>query len=454
MGNPTAPQNAVAEAEGQESVFEGYVFSNSIKNPETGNTFFKDSKKYEPQKGDDSISKKTKQSMLDMLKNKQEAIKMEQMMKDVTKFQKKYGGYLPDGDEVKIGKHTFGAASVYGGMPTYNEGGNLPPGGDPNSVPELLNQLGTAPGNFDFSMLQRNGFPAGAPTAQPETRFDQGPNFFAGIPYNRQFNMAPTSAGEPQRPQPPAMDNYPATMIQRAMTPSPQRMASLPMTNNFGNRELAGPASYQATPSSVRQGDVPDIQDPQVSLLRQILPNLGAAFNIGRGLSNRDYYQAERNPNAQQARNMAAQALDFNVEDLIGAATRSRNRTDYNAKNMATSRGGAINRMTASQSGLDTAMQQILGQAARFKSGVNLQRANQELNLGEQDRQENRFAQDSRLRTDANARNLVGTGLGQIGTNAQLSGNENILAALLGNSYGNFDIIARILGMNNNPDEA
>lgn len=136
MGNPTSNQgNQIAEVEGGETSKDNYVFSDSLHNPNTGNTFADDSK---------MISKKYKRGIAgDYLKANTKELEFKKLSAKNTKVK----------EQIEAAKALLAGGQPEQGMPQFNNGGDLF-GTDPE-----LTGLSTSP------FMQALGFPqSGGPT--------------------------------------------------------------------------------------------------------------------------------------------------------------------------------------------------------------------------------------------------------------------------------------------------
>jgi hypothetical protein len=423
QGNNTDAANAVASAEGGETVLDNeYIFSDKLKNPETGNTFAEDSKKLISNPKDDNITIKTKKMLRKQLQEKQEASKQGELQKGIEKFQKKYGGYLPDGNELKIGKTQFGGATNFGGSPQYDMGGYMDNPWEPVRTDGPRNRSGE---NMMF-MPQRNQNFMGALSTLKGLPTPTMPNF------TRDINNTGTLLD--------ALKNESITNTNDLLN----NLKSAPGTNTGDLLEKLKSAPGTANPNpglSLGQGAA------------AMAPYAGSIFNMLQGLSRNEKTTPQMNLQLGNMNDKYKQALDYNIDDKKRNILNTRNLlTDSIRNNSGGSRGGLFNQQMAANNNMDYGLERILSEQSRYQGGVNMNWANSLRGVGEYDRASRTAAFDSDMQTKANSRNMVGESLSQASNIYQQQKNDQIRMDILREMYGQYGPMMNLLFPNSNPD--
>jgi hypothetical protein len=185
------------------------------------------------------------------------------------------------------------------------------------------------------------------------------------------------------------------------------------------------------------------------------MPYVGAAFNVLNGVGafgKKDYYDAMPNQQNALAKEQMSKALDYNLSPQLAGLKENRARMLNALSNMPGNRGGTVNRLAALQNNYDSSLQGLYEQDARHRASVRMSAAGMLNQMGEQDRAENRYAQDNILRTDAVQSGIIGTGLTQAAENYQHQQGQNMTMDMLYQLYGSYNPMLQMLlkaGYNN-----
>lgn len=420
-GTPTAPVNAVAAVEDGEVVIDNYVYSKQLLRKGSKKSFADLVTPYIPDDKDDKWTADAKKIMRQPIKQEQDQQKAELEAKRASRDQKKqmkeqgalqeatqkflarYGGYLPDGDEKSVGKHTFGAASVYGGMPTYVEGGQ---------VQGLLNYLG----QFD--------------TGQP------------GAFMQRQQGMVPPGVGTGPDPE----SVYP---LQPFMTPQDQGKSKADVISGAPTTIPGQRASWGSALPNTVNSQSPAPKSGQFGW-QNLLPYAGDIYNTVRGLSKREYAPTRENEQMGKFHELYARARKGDMDPLLDAVNNATAQAHNAIGNQNPSRGGMQNQMTNTSFKAQQANADAWSRETTRQAGVDQWAAGNFLQQGAQDQRYQMMLDDSRLQTDAGARGHVAAGLTGGAKTYQNIQNEGLQLELLEQMYGQYgpmgDLLANIIG--------
>ena len=250
--------NPNVNIEGKETVDPNakYVYSEKLINPDTGNSYSKDSEKFKGTDRDDDITARTHKYGLANLRASQESLKKANFEKDAMKFQKKadkfeakYGGYLKkmreggyytpgeaaaDGHKLTSQGSQYGGSGAYGGGKTqYEVGGGfrslaqgdleegfIPGINDPNVDNKFMDPSGSSSsGQFNVPGYQAPDLlgvgTQWSPSAQsvgqdtsftPQLNSAEDPGMIGQAAYDRDYAAAMKNTKEPLNPMSEGFD--------------------------------------------------------------------------------------------------------------------------------------------------------------------------------------------------------------------------------------------------------